>query len=578
MNGERSFAARRAPILLFILTSTWLLAAFLLRDGRAAGLFHDDGIYIAAGRSLAEGEGYRVSSLPGAPWQTKYPVLFPALLALVWKICPAFPDNVFAFQTLVALCGAGLLTLTYLVARRLLGLAENPALAVAGLLAASPSLLGLSRWVLTELPYAAAAIGALLLCEGTFARGRHGGVAPAALAGLAVAAGCMIKTQGLAMAVAVLLLLLAERRFREAAGFLAGWAPLPALGLGWQLAHSPADVSPLIDYYISYRSSTLQLATADGWHEAVTAATTAGAVVLHNLGTALTRFATFLALPESLPTEIRAALVAAVLGAGLVLAWRHGARMTVLYFLLFLASTLVMPWEPLRYLLPLLPLVLAFSALAFEGAIARAASFRRPEEATIRSRLRVARSLALATSLAAFGIVFGREALTYRPAALPGYLEWNGPLGEWQGFAETIDWLRDHTRPEDVLASPLDPFYYLQTGRRGVRYWHHNPQTYFYPWHTAPLIGTAAEIAPELRRLGVRWLIREPVLQNFYTESAAANELALELAALPVTGGELVFRSRDSGHFIYRLEWPETLESADRGATTEDPMGSPSPP
>lgn len=578
MIGARSFAARRAPVLLFLLTSIWLLAAFFLRDVRAAGLFHDDGIYIAAGRSLAEGGGYRVPSLPGAPWQTKYPVLFPALLALVWKICPTFPDNVFAFQALVALCGAGLIPLSYLVARRLLGLAENPALAVAGLLAASPSLLGLSRWVLTELPYAAAAIGALLLCERTFAAGRRGGMTSAALAGLAVAAGCMIKAQGLALAVAVLLLLLADRRFREAAGFLAGWAPLPALGLAWQRTHSALDDSPLVDYYLSYRSSTLQLATADGWREAATTATTAGAVVFHNLGTALTRFATFLALPESLPAGLRAALVAALLGAGLVLAWRRGARMTVLYGLLFLASTLVMPWEPLRYLLPLLPLVLAFSVLAFESALARAASFQRPEEATLRSRLRVARSLALATSLAAFGIVFGREALTYRPAALPGYLEWNGPLGDWQGFAETIDWLRENTRPEDVLASPLDPFYYLHTGRRGVRYWHHNPQTYFYPWHAAPLIGTAAEIAPELRRLGVRWLIREPVLQNFYTESEAANELALELAALPVTGGELVFRSRDSGHFIYRLDWPETLASGDPGATTEDPVQSPSPP
>ena len=35
-------------------------------------------------RSLAEGHGYRIISLPGSPPQTKYPILFPHLLSLPW--------------------------------------------------------------------------------------------------------------------------------------------------------------------------------------------------------------------------------------------------------------------------------------------------------------------------------------------------------------------------------------------------------------------------------------------------------------------------------------------------------------
>ena len=39
------------------------------------------------------GDGYRIESLPGQPYQTKYPPLYPALLAGIWKLNPQFPAN-----------------------------------------------------------------------------------------------------------------------------------------------------------------------------------------------------------------------------------------------------------------------------------------------------------------------------------------------------------------------------------------------------------------------------------------------------------------------------------------------------
>ena len=196
--------------------------------------------------------------------------------------------------------------------------------------------------------------------------------------------------------------------------------------------------------------------------------------------------------------------------------------------------------------------------LVFEAAAPRLLALAAPGDEMRRGRrLLLARTAALLTGLAALGIDLGREAFTYRPSAVPDYVQWSAPWRDWQGFAETIDWLRAHTRPDDIVASPLDPFYYLHTGRRGVRYWFHNPATYFYPEGSEPQLGTVAEIAPELRRLGVRWLVREPVLHDLYTESRAADELARALVASPLAGGQLVFRSRDSGHFVYRLDWPD---------------------
>src|SRR5688500_18494180 len=64
------------------------------------GQCHDDAIYVISARALAEGDGYRLTNLPGDPPQTKYPPLYPAVLALAWKIWPDFPANLLLIQGL----------------------------------------------------------------------------------------------------------------------------------------------------------------------------------------------------------------------------------------------------------------------------------------------------------------------------------------------------------------------------------------------------------------------------------------------------------------------------------------------
>src|SRR5260370_1317089 len=52
------------------------------RDMPLLSAMSDDGIYLVCAKSLAEGSGYRILSLPGQPNQTKYPPLYPWLLSL----------------------------------------------------------------------------------------------------------------------------------------------------------------------------------------------------------------------------------------------------------------------------------------------------------------------------------------------------------------------------------------------------------------------------------------------------------------------------------------------------------------
>jgi hypothetical protein len=78
---NRTRIAASVVLGLALIPSAW--HAWNARGMPFLGNFSDDGLYLVGAKSLAEGRNYRISSLPGEPYQTKYPPLYPALLALV---------------------------------------------------------------------------------------------------------------------------------------------------------------------------------------------------------------------------------------------------------------------------------------------------------------------------------------------------------------------------------------------------------------------------------------------------------------------------------------------------------------
>ena len=57
----------------------------------AAGIYHDDSIYLITARTMAEGRGYWIESIPTPIAQTKYPVLFPCTTRNRVETCPRIP-------------------------------------------------------------------------------------------------------------------------------------------------------------------------------------------------------------------------------------------------------------------------------------------------------------------------------------------------------------------------------------------------------------------------------------------------------------------------------------------------------
>jgi hypothetical protein len=135
-----------------------------------------------------------------------------------------------------------------------------------------------------------------------------------------------------------------------------------------------------------------------------------------------------------------------------------------------------------------------------------------------------------------------------------GFLGWRLPYA-WSGFLETFDWVRRNTEETDILATGYDPMYYHYTGRRAVRPGFHKPETYFYPYGRAvPNIGTAHEVKQQLDILGVRYLIIDPL--DGYAEREPQMKIFDELLRAYPTSPELVFKSSDLKHRIYRLPLP----------------------
>src|SRR5690349_1689748 len=146
----------------------------------AVGMFHDDGIYVVTAKALATGHGYHIISLPGEIAQTKYPILFPALLAAVWKLSPEFPVNLFWLKLVPFACTLVWGALAYRLFRDETG-STPVAIALTGWMAMAPWVLFLGTALLSETLFAALVTGALLLL-GRLERGAGGWAAVAGVA------------------------------------------------------------------------------------------------------------------------------------------------------------------------------------------------------------------------------------------------------------------------------------------------------------------------------------------------------------------------------------------------------------
>ncbi len=429
--------------LIFLAVAAWRadLASF--------GYFHDDTLYFTAAQAIATGQGNVLPSVPDRPAQTKYPPLYSVVLAAVWKIAPEFPRNVRVAVGLNLMLGA-VLVAGWFVLLEDLGAGPWEALAIAALAGLHPFVLSLAGAVLTDVPFMALAVWAVVLA-GRALRGGDG-----RWAGVVVLSILAVLTRSVAIAVlgGVGLAALLRKAWRPAAFYLILTGSCFVGSFWWSAAHKfsapglPGYRQTLL-FYTSY---------FDFWKISVPDSGALLAMAGSNLWEAV-RAPAALCLPlQALPENpygqgvFLVLVTAAILAGALYLEQREWHPF---HFALLFHVPVIALWNyPLanRFLLLFLPLF--FLGL---WRIAQRAVRVRSRAAGIAAGV----VMALLALDASYGYLWG---LPEQMAA--GTVE-RARLGAEKN--EAYDWIRDHTQREDRFIAYEDASLYLSTGRQALR-------------------------------------------------------------------------------------------------------------
>jgi hypothetical protein len=421
-----------------------LLAGAHAVDPSPVGVFYDDAHYVILGRALALGDGYRYINVPGSPAATHFPPGYPALLALLWKISPVFPENIALFKmTNVVLLGV--VAFVVFRAAQVLGGLRVPGATVVALASTItiPSLV-LGSSVMSEMLFLALLIPFLLKAEDAMG---HDGLARAALLGSAAGVLCLVRSHGVALLPAVAIAYSLQRRHREAL-VCAGFAVLVLLPwFLWVRQHDPLLPEPLRGQYGSYTAWLLDGFRAGGVGLVF-------ATLRDNAVTAFIALARSFNAPSTQALDaVAATAVLTLLAAGAVdLAKR--ATVTVLFTAVYLGITLVWPFSPLRFLWGIWPILILLMVCGVRRLWSAPATGRAP-------RLRRGVAVVAAT------------------IAIVGALNFNvrGYMNAWwatvsRSFTPRIRsqlvWVSEKTRPTDVVVTDDDGAVYLYTGRRAL--------------------------------------------------------------------------------------------------------------
>ncbi|MBM3813376.1 MAG: hypothetical protein FJW20_17265 [Acidimicrobiia bacterium] len=485
-----------------VLAAALLPAAVLAWHWRTMpylGLYHDDAMYFATAKAVAEGGGYMMPSLPVEAAQTKYPPVWPMLLSVVWRVAPEFPANlVWAMGLIWALYAAAMVALWRL-------LEGETRLWVTVLSATLPAMVWAGVVLMSEIPFLLAVFVALGLAERASDNDSVKGIA---LAGLAGGLAYLTRTAALPLFIGVALALTLRRQWRLGAVFCAAMLPFMA---GWHvwtaMQNQPGDA--VLVWYTSYA----------GYHRADVAVSRYPAMMAVNFGMFLTEASRYVVLPgdfwplRMLVSGVAIGGVVRLVGQGKLV--MYGAFGLVYSLLLLMHNYAPNP----RFLLPVAPLMVA-GFLSFAGAV----------------RLRTAWAGVLMLCVNVWGV-----AARVHPSL-------GADAERLQAARPAMEWIKTNTEADARVLSYIDPVVWLHTGRRGASMRPYNHMVSYARDEKAVrrFFAEAPEIA---RRLGIEYALRTP--QDYMLD-------APEVTGPPWTGvlrGEdFEMRYEEAGGGVYQLK------------------------
>jgi hypothetical protein len=501
------------------------------------GLFHDDGIYAVVAKSLSQGAGYRIISLPNTPDQTKYPFLYSYILSWLWSLNPTFPDNIGLLKAANAAFLAAIFVLSYLFYRRRAQGDEAEAFLFAALVCLNPAVFSFTDFTVSDILFLLLSLSAFIIFDASNQCTSRFSVL---LLATTIALGCLTRSAAVPLAVAGAIHFTWRKRYQELTYYLSLVFLLIIPWWLWVGSHSNQTMSTLLDYYVSYSSEPPAFVIM--WSNPMAAID----IVWGNLrymADALdlifqSRIVPGLLLPVCLLVLL-----------GLRQSFSDQSVFFRFYLVLYLGLVIAWPFPPERYLIPLVPAIYFFLFRGVQDAKFQLSGLMTSQtrKKIVHHMVRVAFALLVVLHLGwTANYLFNKDISTTRV--------WFGKRlpASWQGFLETFEWVRNNTQESAVLATVFDPLYYLYTGRRSIQPGFYKPATYYYPYGKAvPDAGSPYELKAQLKSLGVQFLITHPLSGN--GEGDDYSKLWTALIRSYNESLQLVFVSSDAKHRIYAL-------------------------
>ncbi|MEX2303710.1 MAG: hypothetical protein WD733_22395 [Bryobacterales bacterium] len=530
------------------------------------GYYHDDSLYWTAARSLAEGDGYRMASVPGTPPQTKYPVLFPWALSWVWRVAPEFPANLSLAVWTVAFGGAAFVGGCFVLLRQF-GLPDGVALWLTAVCAAQPVVVHLSGLLLSDVPFMALVVWCLVFSyRALTSTTSSSAVGPspavgywAAAFGLAALA-CMARSIGVTLFAGMALAAVWRRAYRPAAACVALAVALAVLPLLFRAGPAGADASSAsgyqqtLQFYGSYLSFW-KLSTPD-WP-------TFAALLSFNFRELVKQPAiTVFSIPasgfSSFGWQLAAVAISFTIVKGMValaMARRHPA-----FLVLAAYAGVVLVWNYTlmdRFFAWAVPLFLA-GAWSEIGRLTRLTlELFRPGKPLLDRAV----AAVVMAAFAALGVYSGYRYLWVVPEAMAAK---RTELGQMQTEKQqAYEWIRQNTAAADRFIADEDASLYLYTGRQALR-----PMAFstaaFYLQSEAALDQDLARLTDSACGIGARYWLS--AADDYHLESA--QEFIQKRTAEVLAGRPAVYVSPGGGVRIYDISGLTSAggEAAARGA------------
>lgn len=456
-----------------LLAAGVLLGAMLLKLGDATGLWMDDAVYLVNAQSLAEGHGYRHLHLPGEPWQTKYPPLYPMVLSVFVKAAGSTLGAVTPAHLFNAVCWTLAAVIAFVVAVRRWGMGVWLALAGALLAVLEPQSLDLTHSTMSEALFALLSTAAIACAieARSGARWWAWALAAGGLAALSV----WTRSIGIACAGACVGALVLGRKWKPGAvcgvviALLVGGLMVWRSGLHERNAAIPQAAA--LGYDLDYR---LWIGHDLGGLARV-AWINSGDLLL----SVTQRVAPWpgqwviWAIGEGWVTEslylMWCLIVVGSIAVGAGVAWKRSNGAAALYVAGSFAMMLVWPFPPSRFVMPLTPILTVLFVLGIAEAVRWVVAFIAghaiagdAKDAGARSA-RMAASISGRLSAALCVVLVGQTLLTWMAS-------WgNTNSAKWAAERNAgIALIKERTAAGSVVAGPSPAYLWLASGRQAV--------------------------------------------------------------------------------------------------------------